>query len=140
MSRLDLQPSDAFDLPDWLGTSDLVWHSTTGLRSGHDVSGELICESTDQQHPCDLLAVDDAFPEPVVSEQFRVLVHRAWRHGQVQLAWAGDRLVVAMPGVRIDAGRVMESMSRLARAVGASPERWSVRLRIGEHQGHTPID
>lgn len=132
MSGFELVEACAFDLPEWLGTEDVTWHSLTGLRTGHVVRGEL--RAGDQCTACDLFAVDEAYPEPVSDAAWRQRTHRAWHNGQVELARSGDRLVVSVPEARVDAERVIETMSRLARAVGASPERWSVNLRIGIEQ------
>lgn len=132
MSQLELTDACAFDLPEWLGTEDVTWHSLTGLRTGHVVTGEL--RAGDQRTACDLFGVDEAYPEPVADEAWRQRTHRAWRNGQVELGFAHDRLVVSVPDTRVDAERVIEALSRLARAVGASPERWSVNLRIGVDQ------
>ncbi len=30
---------DPFDLPEWLGTHEVVWRADSGLRSGHLVRG-----------------------------------------------------------------------------------------------------
>ena len=39
---------------------------------------------------CDLLAVDEAYPEPVVDDATRLRVHQAWRHGQVVIGSVAD--------------------------------------------------
>jgi hypothetical protein len=57
--------------------------------------------------------------------------HQAWRYGQVLLVSVDDRLTLAVPGTRFDADLVLDAMSRLAKAVGASPEHYTVLLRIG---------
>ncbi len=123
---------DPFDLPDWLGVSEVTWVADDGVRSGHRVPGHLAGEGHDDV-VCDLLAVDEAFPAPVADEQVRLRVHQAWRHGQVHLIEYDGRLTVAVPGSRFDADLVLDALDRLARAVGASPERYTARLRIGAH-------
>ena len=120
---------DPFDLPDWLGVGQVVWHADQGLRTGHLVAGRLV--SGDDVLACDLLAVDEAYPAPVTDDDSRHRAHQAWRHGQVLLGQYADRLTIAVPGTRFDAERVLDSLSRLARAVGGSPENMAALLRIG---------
>jgi hypothetical protein len=122
---------DPFDLPDWLGTGEVTWESEAGLRSGHHVHGELRGQDGEQRLSCDLLAVDEAYPAPVVDETSRSRAHQAWQHGQVLVGEAGERLVLGVPGTRFDAELVLDALSRLAKAVGASPDHYAVRLRIG---------
>lgn len=120
---------DPFDLPEWLGIGQVVWHADDGLRSGHLVAGRLACG--DEVLACDLLAVDEAYPAPVTDDDSRLRVHQAWRHGQVLLGHYADRLVLAAPGTRFDAERVLDTLARLARAVGGSPDNMAALLRIG---------
>lgn len=126
---------DPFDLPDWLGTADVVWESATGLRTGHHVRGTLAAVG-EEPLACDLLAVDEAYPAPVTDDASRARAHQAWRHGQVllgRLACEGsaERLTLAVPGTRFDADLAIDALSRLAKAVGASPDRYAALLRIG---------
>jgi len=132
-----LDEVDPFDLPEWLGTGEVTWTSESGLRSGHLVSGLLYGAG----HPdlaCDLLAVDEAFPVPVVDDATRTRAHQAWRHGQVLCVRHPDaaesRLTLAIPGRDMTAGRVLDAVARLSKAVGASADDWSVLLRIGEER------
>lgn len=120
---------DPFDLPEWLGVGQVVWHADQGLRSGHLVAGRL--SSDDDVLDCDLLAVDEAYPAPVTDDGSRLRVHQAWRHGQVLLGQYAGRLVLAAPGTRFDADRVLDTLARLARAVGGSPDNMAALLRIG---------
>jgi hypothetical protein len=123
---------DAFDLPDWVGEDAVAWASDGGL-DGHLVRGCLtgsVLDGQDQRLPCDLLAVDQAYPAPVVDEELRTRVHQAWQHGQVLLLTRDGRATVATPGTSYTADRVLEALSRLARAVGADPARWAVRLGL----------
>lgn len=121
---------DPFDLPDWLGTEEVTWAPAEGLRTGHHVRG-LLTGSDHEPLPCDLLAVDEAYPAPVASDVARAGAHQAWQHGQVLLGERTGRLTLAVPGTSFGADLVLECLSRLARAVGASPERYAAHLRLG---------
>ena len=124
---------DPFDLPDWLGTSDVTWVSETGVRSGHHVAGHLQADvaGAPEQVACDLLAIDEAYPVPVASDDVRKRAHQAWRHGQILLLEHDARLTLAVPGTSFTADLVLDALSRLAKAVGASPDHYAARLRIG---------
>ena len=128
---------DPFDLPEWLGTGDVVWRADEGLQTGHLVRGRLAADQPDQRAEasqeivCDLLAVDEAYPEPVVDDATRLRVHQAWRHGQVVIGEHGSRMVLAVPGTRFGPELVLDALGRLARAVGARAERYAVLLRLG---------
>lgn len=123
---------DPFDLPEWLGEGAVAWASDAGL-DGHLVPGRL-SGPQEQALPCDLLAVDQAYPAPVLDEAARTHVHQAWKHGQVVLLTLDGRATVAAPGTAWTADHVLEVLSRVARAVGASPEQWSVRLGLRSHR------
>lgn len=125
---------DPFDLPEWLGTEEVAWEAEDGLRSGHHVEGLL--RGPDASMPCDLLAVDRAYPLPVTDEASRVRSHQSWQHGEVLVGEYDARLVLAVPGTTFEPGLVLEAVSRLARAVGASPQRYVVHLRIGARVPH----
>lgn len=120
---------DPFDLPGWLGESAVTWRPDQGIRVGHLVTGQL--SSGEQALPCDLLAVDEAYPAPVVDDATRLRVHQAWRHGQVVIGEHGSRMVLAVPGTRFGPELVLDALGRLARAVGARAERYAVLLRLG---------
>jgi hypothetical protein len=128
---------DPFDLPEWLGTGDVVWRADEGLQTGHLVRGRLAADQPDpraeasQELVCDLLAVDEAYPVPVVDDATRLRVHQAWRHGQVVIGEHGSRMVLAVPGTRFGPDLVLDALGRLARAVGARAERYAVLLRLG---------
>ena len=133
---MDVQPVvdvDPFDLPDWLGTAQVVWHADGGLRDGHLVAGRLTSEG-EQDVVCDLLAVDDAYPVPVAADTTRLRAHQAWRHQQVLLGERGGRLTLVVPGTRFDPGLVLTTLGRLSKAVGASPDHWAALLRIGQEK------
>jgi hypothetical protein len=127
----DLTPVDAFDLPEWLGVAEVTWSARAGLRTGYAVRGELVSEG----HPpleCDLVAVDEAYPVPVAGDDVRIRAHQAWRNGEVHVVRRDGRLALAVPGRCFDADLVLEAFGRLARAVGASTERYAVLFRIGD--------
>jgi hypothetical protein len=119
---------DPFDLPDWLGDGPVAWATEQGL-GGHLVPGHLT-GSVDQVLPCDLLAVDQAYPAPVLDEATRTRVHQTWQHGQVLLLTREGRATVAAPGTSWASEQVLVAFQRVARAVGADPGRWSVRLGL----------
>jgi hypothetical protein len=120
---------DPFDLPEWLGDGSVTWAADAGL-AGHLVVGYL-SGAGDESLPCDLLAVDEAYPAPVVDEATRTRVHQTWRHGQVLLLTRDGRATAAVPGTSWTADRVLETLTRVARALGADPRRWSARLGLG---------
>lgn len=122
---------DPFDLPGWLGTGDVTWLALSGLRTGHHVPGTLTADGADAL-PCDLLAVDEAYPAPVADDGTRLRAHQGWRHGQVLLTSYDDRLTLAVPGTGFTADLVLDALGRLAKAVGASPESYAAHLRIGD--------
>jgi len=128
-----LSTADPFDLPEWLGTVEVTWYAEASERTGHFLRGHLL--GGDEEHPCDLLAVDQAWPAPVADEQTRRAVHNAWRNGQVLLLDREGRLVVAVPGTCFSADRVLEVLGRLAKAVGAQPEAFVAALRVGVVRG-----
>jgi hypothetical protein len=121
--------SDPFDLPEWLGECDVTWEAQRGLATGHRVAGTLTAH---EQQPlaCDLLAVDDAYPEPVAADTSRVRAHQLWQHGEVLVASDAGRLLLVVPGSRIDTETALQAIGRLARAVGARAGSYAVRLRV----------
>ena len=125
-----LEAVDPFDLPEWLGVAEVTWAAGSGVRTGHHVTGSLTADG-EAEHPCDLLAVDVAYPAAVAPDAVRVPAHQAWQHGEVLLVERDERLTLAVPGTCFTADLVLEALSRLARAVGASPDRYTARLRIG---------
>lgn len=125
-----MTPVDAFDLPDWLGEGEVTWASDDVTRTGSSVAGCLLGLDA-QRHPCDLLAVDLAYPAPIVDEQLRTAAHQAWQHGQVLLLDRDGRTTLAVPGTSFSADLVLDAVTRLAKAVGARTSAFSVRLRLG---------
>lgn len=125
---------DPFDLPDWLGESEVTWAAEVGVRTGHHVPGHLSSHTTGEKAvelACDLLAVDEAYPAPVAGDQVRLRAHQAWRHGEILLVSRQDRLTLAVPGASFTADVVLDAIGRLAKAVGASQDRYAARLRVG---------
>jgi hypothetical protein len=120
--------ADPFDLPDWLGTREVTWTARSSVRGEHLISGELT--AGDGGLRCDLLAADQAFPQPVLDEHWRPLAHQAWTHGQVLLVEYDGCLTVAVPGTEFTADQVLEALSRLAKAVGVEPSRFMAALRL----------
>ena len=121
---------DPFDLPETLGTTEVTWAADDGL-GGHLVRGHLLPDAGDPV-ACDLLAVDDAYPAPVADDHTRLRTHQAWRHGQVHLAAYEGRLTVLVPGCGFDSALVLDAVGRFAKALGAAPSSYSVRLRLGD--------
>lgn len=121
---------DPFDLPDWLGEGDVTWAPDAGVRRGHLVRGRL-SGSAEEMLACDLLAVDEAHPAPVAPDEVRTAAHLAWRHDQILLAEQDDRLTLLVPGTEFTADLVLDAISRLAKALGASPDCYAVLLRLG---------
>ena len=130
----ELPALDPFDLPDWLGTGSVTWHARGVDRTGFHVVGALVGGSGEEQ-PCDLVAVDQAFPAPVAGERTRQLAHQLWTNGQVLLVTYDGRPALAVPGTGFSADRVLEVLARLARSVGARPENYVVALRLGVARG-----
>ncbi|HET8558992.1 MAG TPA: hypothetical protein VFL69_00585 [Marmoricola sp.] len=127
MATGDVSRVDPFDLPEWLGEEEVVWKAATTLADRHRVAGELCGD--DERLACDLLAVDQAWPRPVVSEQWRRDTHGEWNRGEVLLLSVEGRLTLVVPGTALEAGRALEAVGRLARAVGVDPGRYLVALR-----------
>jgi hypothetical protein len=119
---------DAFDLPEWLGTEPVTWQAMSSVRGAQRIEGSLVGESGELQ--CDLMAADVAYPEPLLGDPFRRQAHQAWEHGQVLLVAYDGRLTLAVPGTAYSADGVMESIGRLAKALGVRPRAFTVCLRL----------
>lgn len=119
---------DPFDLPDWLGAAEVTWSARSAVRGEHLVTGLL--GAGDDSLDCDLLAADQAFPHPVLDEEWRPRSHQAWTYGQVLLVEYDGRLTLAVPGTCFTADRVLEALTRLAKAVGVQPSRFAASLRL----------
>ena len=125
----DASPVDAFDLPEWLGVDPVTWSAVGPLRQGI-VPGVIRSDVSGVELACDLMAGDVAYPVAVVDEANRVAIHQAWRHGQVHVVRRGERLTLGAPGTDFTAPRVLDVVGRLAKAVGAPPDHFAVRLRV----------
>jgi hypothetical protein len=124
----DVTAVDPFDLPEWLGEGEVTWTAGSGVAGSSHVVGDLA--GAGEPLPCDLLAADVAYPEPVLEEGWRRAAHQQWRHGEVLLASYDRRLTLVVPGTELTADRALECLARLARAVGARPDRFVVALRL----------
>ena len=123
---------DPFDLPDWLGTTQVTWTSAGSVHAGHLIEGELTggeVTGDGMTLACDLLGADQAYPEPVLTEDWRIRSHRAWTHGQVQLLLVDSRLTLAVPGTHFTADRAVEVLARFAQSLGRKPSQFVVALR-----------
>jgi hypothetical protein len=118
---------DAFDLPEWLGVAEVTWRAESSIHGSH-LTGDLL--GGDEPISCDLLAADLAYPEPVLTGDWRRAAHQQWTHGQVLLLEYDGRLTLAVPGTEFTADRVLESLARLAKAVGVKPARFVAALRL----------
>jgi hypothetical protein len=124
----DPVPVDPFDLPDWLGSEAVTWTATTSVRHAQHIEGVLSARG--EQLPCDLLAADVAYPRPLLSDSWRHDAHQAWEHGQVLLLSYDGRLTLAVPGTAYSADGALETLGRLAKAVGVDAGRFTVCLRL----------
>ena len=128
VARKHVAAVDAFDLPEWLGASELTWTAGSSVRGRHHVSGRL--SAGDDSLVCDLLAADQAFPQPVLDEEWRRAAHQSWTHGEVMLLEYDGRLTLAVPGTEFTADRVLETLTRLAKAIGVTPDRVLAAIRL----------
>jgi hypothetical protein len=120
--------ADPFELPEWLGTEPVTWTAQTGVRGSHWITGCLAAGAA--QLPCDLMAADVAYPQPLLADTWRRAAHQAWEHGQVLLLTYDDRLTLAVPGTAYSADGALETLGRLAKAVGVPAGRFTVCLRL----------
>lgn len=138
MATPELVEVDPFDLPEWLGEADVTWEAAVGLLSGHLVDGRL--SDGEHEHPCDLFGIDEAYPAPVAPDAVRSQAHLAWHNGQVLLVERAGRLALAVPVRVFDADLALDALARLAKAVGARPERYAARLRVGGERARITPD
>jgi hypothetical protein len=120
--------ADPFELPEWLGTEPVTWTAQTGVRGARWITGGLAAGTA--RLPCDLMAADVAYPQPLLTDAWRRAAHQAWEHGQVLLLSYDDRLTLAVPGTAYSADGALETLGRLAKAVGVPAGRFTVCLRL----------
>ncbi|HET6562840.1 MAG TPA: hypothetical protein VFG72_13275 [Marmoricola sp.] len=131
MRRPDVAPVDAFDLPDWLGLTPVTWTAVDSIGTTHLVAGCLRGDGEPaEQLDCDVLACDLAYPLPVLDEGWRHDAHQAWTLDEVLLVEYDGRLTLVIPGTTVRAEPAMEAVRRLAKAVGAPADRFTVSLRL----------
>jgi hypothetical protein len=123
---------DPFDLPEWLGTAPVTWTAQSSVRGASQVHGLLVGSDSDLpcDLPCDLLAADVAHPQQLLPDTWRRQAHQAWEYGQVLLLTYDGRLTLAVPGTAYSADGVLETVGRLARAVGVPPKTFTVCLQL----------
>ena len=120
--------ADPFELPEWLGIEPVTWTALTAVRGAHWITGRL--GAGEERLPCDLMAADVAYPQPLLADAWRRAAHQAWEHGQVLLLSYDDRLTLAVPGTAYSADGALETLGRLAKAVGVPAGRFTVCLRL----------
>lgn len=125
-----MTPVDPFDLPEWLATDEVTWHAVSTDRAGHLIHGVLTA-GPEKEWSCNLLAVDQAWPRTVAPTDVRERVHLTWRNGEVELVEIDGALTLLTPGVGFSSGRVMTTLERFTRAVGARAERYVAAIRLG---------
>lgn len=128
-----VRPVDPFDLPEWLGDGAVTWRASSSLSGSHLVTGELRADRggrEDSDMVCDVLSCDLAYPLPVLSEAWRHDAHQAWTLGEVLVVEYDERLTLVVPGTAVTAEPALEAVRRLARAVGSTPDRFTVALRL----------
>jgi len=123
-----MTPVDPFDLPEWLGEQQVSWTALSSLGTAH-VRGRLDGVEG-QSMDCDLLACDLAYPQPVLPDSWRTAAHAAWWRGEALLLERESRLTVVVPGSEITAEPALDAVGRLAKAVGAAADRFTVVLRL----------
>lgn len=122
-----MEAVDPFDLPEWLGTTEVTWSARSSVRGAEVIQGDF--SSGGDRLACDLMAADVAYPQPLLAERWRRSAHQAWEHGQVQLVSYDGRLTLVVPGTAYSADGALETIGRLANAVGGEPARFTVCLR-----------
>ena len=130
MRRPHVAPVDAFDLPDWLGLTPVTWTAVDSIGATHLVAGCLRPAQDGERLDCDVLACDLAYPLPVLDERWRHDAHQAWTLDEVLLIEYDGRLTLVVPGTTVTAEGAMEAVRRLAKAVGAPADRFTVALRL----------
>lgn len=130
MTAALIADADPFDLPAWVGEREVTWYADSGARFGHQISGRITSAGQDDL-VCDLLAIDQAYPQQVADSGWRRLAHQAWHNDQVLLISYDGRLTLAVPGHEFTADLVLAALGRFAKSVGAKPENFVAALRLG---------
>jgi len=125
----EITEADPFDLPAWVGEGQVTWVAASAARFGHHITGCLTCDGEDDV-VCDVLAIDQAYPQQVADSGWRRQAHQAWHNDQVLLIVYDGRLTLAVPGHQFTADLVLAALARFAKAVGGSPERFTAALRL----------
>ena len=125
----EIAEADPFDLPAWVGERQVTWVAASAARFGHHITGSLTCDGEDDV-VCDVLAIDQAYPQQVADSGWRRQAHQAWHNDQVLLIVYDGRLTLAVPGHQFTADLVLAALARFAKAVGGSPERFTAALRL----------
>lgn len=123
-----IQTFDPFDLPDWLGTEQVTWQGEGLLSDQPVVVGHLV--SAGRSQPLDILAVDAAYPRTVCPDDSRHDAHQAWHFGELVLLEVDGRVAAAVPGVRVDANLAVDTIRRVAKAIGAPSDNFTVLLTL----------
>lgn len=119
---------DPFDLPEWLAGGEVTWRASSSIRDTVRITGEL--SAGPERLACDLLAADVAYPTALLDPDWRRAVHEQWSFGQVLLLEYDGRLTLAAPGTGFTADAVLDTLSRLAKAVGVRPATFVAALRL----------
>jgi len=128
LGGITIQTFDPFDLPDWLGTERVTWRAEGILTEDPLVAGWL---SSDQRsYPLDLLAVDAAYPRTVCTSRQRHDAHQSWHFGEVLLLEDAGRVAAAVPTVVFDPNLAVDTIRRVAKALGAPSVNFTVMLML----------
>ena len=130
MSGPTICEADPFELPAWVGEQEIVWYADSGARFGHHITGRVTAAGHDDVG-CDLLAIDQAYPQQVADSGWRRQAHQAWHNDQVLLIRYDGRLTLAVPGHEFTADLVLAALFRFAKSVGGKPDRMTAALRLG---------
>ena len=132
---------DPFDLPDWLG--DRRGHldlPRPALRAGHLVAGALQPARIPRPTPSPATC-SPSTGLPGAGRRRAPTAPAPTRPGspaRCHLVARDGRLTLAVPGTGFGADLVLDALGRLARAVGADPERYRACLRLGGAPRRTP--
>jgi hypothetical protein len=106
----------------------VTWRAEGILSQDPLVRGWL--SSDHRSHPLDLLAVDAAYPRTVCTSQQRHDAHQSWYFGEVLFLSESDRVAAAVPTVSFDPNLAVESVRRVAKALGAPAANFTVMLML----------